>query len=185
MRVCTAGSLTIATILATARAGAELPSAGGLRHSFIVVTEAPDDGAAVAPPPPPMQVLVDGPPRSSGASMWRLPVFWVGLPGSRSWLTSTHVELVVRPMLDDELSLCLGIRCPAVWMVLRPDGEPQTYGAAASTRVVASLGAVGAAALSLFANPTPAPKRLGAVALRLAPMFALGGAGLELRGASW
>ncbi|HSO34678.1 MAG TPA: hypothetical protein VLT33_19220 [Labilithrix sp.] len=177
-----AARLTIAAILASAHAHAELGNTRSPRRPFFATTKAggpyEDDVPAPAPEP-----IASGPPGPGVASLWLLPVFWVGLPAPGSLLPRTLMEPLASPALGDDFSLCLGARCPAAWTVLRPDGDPKTYGSAASARVVASLGAVGAAALSLFSNPTP--KRLGSLALRPAPMFACGGAGLEMRAAWW
>ena len=65
------------------------------------------------------RALVGGPPGPGVASLWLLPVFWVGLPTPGSLLPRTLMEPLASPARGDDFSLCLGAHCPAAWTVLR------------------------------------------------------------------
>lgn len=174
-------SLSAAALVASAPAHAELTRAEGPRRPF-VTTKAWDEGSASVKPEKPAETLADEAPRPGAVSIRRFPIFWVGVPGNGSLGPNTRIVTLVNSPHGDVFTLCLASRCPAPW-TLRPDADPASYGASASARVVAGFGAVGAAALALFSSPTP--KRYGSLAIRLSPMFAFGGAGLEIRGGFW
>ena len=83
---------------------------------------------------------------------------------------------------DKSAAMCLDAVC-ARSRAVNVDVDPQTAGTASGKRLVDGLGPVAVAALALFSAPVP--KRTRAMAMAVSPMFALGGAGLELRAAWW
>jgi hypothetical protein len=105
-------------------------------------------------------------------------VFPIGVSGLRSFRSSTRAEPPVALFRNAE-SLCLGERC---WHAPSDDDDGKTAGEKGSTRAITGI-PIGAAALKLFASPVPKAHDL--IAMKVAPMFALGGGGLEVRCAWW
>lgn len=107
-------------------------------------------------------------------------VFPIGVSGLGSFRSSMRVEPPLALFRNAE-SLCLGERC---WRAPSADEglNGKTAGEAGSTRAITGI-PIGAAALKLFASPVPKANHL--LAMKVAPMFALGGGGLEVRCAWW
>ena len=63
------------------------------------------------------------------------------------------------------------------------DADPMSSAPNQSRRMIEGIGPIAVAALALFS--TPPLKQSQSVVIRVSPMFALGGAGLEMRGAWW
>jgi hypothetical protein len=77
------------------------------------------------------------------------------------------------------MALCVTCELPHMGV----DVDPKTATPTASTQAIEAIGPIGSAALALFARPVPT--RVSPVAMKVLPLFALGGGGLELRGAFW
>lgn len=86
------------------------------------------------------------------------------------------------PFRDKAAAMCLGAAC-GIPRAVDLEIDPKTAGTASGKRLVEGIGPVAVAALAIFAAPVP--KRSRALAMAVSPMFALGGAGLELRAAWW
>ena len=79
-------------------------------------------------------------------------------------------------------SFCLSPRC-GFPRTAGLDSDPLTAAPNASRRAIEGIGPIAAAALALFSCPPM--KSHQPLVVRVAPMLALGGAGLELRGSWW
>lgn len=82
---------------------------------------------------------------------------------------------------DRNISLCLGVSCAG--SQVGGDVDPRTATPTASTLAIQSIGPIGTKALAMFADPVP--KRDQKLAWSVVPMFAMGGAGIEMRFAWW
>jgi hypothetical protein len=105
----------------------------------------------------------------------------IGVSGHESFRSSVSAAKQSIVTFGEGDVLCLGARCaPRIGSKLMlEDGVAERTG---STNAVESIG-IGKAALALFAPPKP--KKSTGYAFGVSPMFALGGAGLELRAAWW
>jgi hypothetical protein len=158
-----AASLSVVAILATARAHAEHMAPEGPPRAFTWTTSLTEP------------VLRTG--MSMGPFM-PLPVLSLGVwrRGSFRWSPGPTLANETRSL---GLALCVTCELPHMGV----DVDPRTATPTASRRAIEAIGPIGSGALALFASPVPT--RASPVVMRVLPMFALGGGGLELRGGWW
>lgn len=169
-----ASSLILTALLAPATADAELTSDEDTYRAIA--------GARVIEPPPARPNIVSFPPVSPVRVLWLA----IGQRGSFAWpAVVAPLALALQPPVgrsEASSSFCLSPRCsfPRLESL---DVDPLSAAPNASRLVIESMGPMGAAALSLFS--TPPLRKSQSLVLRIAPLFAMGGTGLELRGAWW
>jgi hypothetical protein len=119
--------------------------------------------------------------RTSIVSTPAFAAFAIGVSGQASFRSTSSAGSFAVPR--EAWSLCIGRPACPTYGRSPTAGDAGSSVKAGSIRLITDLGPVGATALGLFANPVATPAR--PVALRLAPMFACGGGGLEMRAAWW
>ena len=84
----------------------------------------------------------------------------------------------------EPLSLCIGPACPGrARSAAYSDADAGSAVKAGSVRLITDLGPLGVTALGLFTNPVASKDH--PLVMRVAPIFALSGGGLEMRCAWW
>ena len=150
------------------------------------------------PPPRPLMELRDTESDAFRLKMVSTPWFapisvvtpvrvpWIGVwgawrPGSLQWTALQAPQLAMENPNDRGASFCWSPRCAF------PHAEGLGADALtlpnASRLAIESIGPVAASALALFMRPEM--KKDQSVVVRVSPMFALGGYGLELRATWW
>jgi hypothetical protein len=134
---------------------------------------------------PPHEERFAPPVRSSIVWTPSFSAFSIGMSGMSLFRSGTHVRTVPAfGVRQEPWALCIGPSCPGrVLKAADSGGDPGAAAKAGSTRLITDIGPVAVKALGLFS--TPVPSREHPVAMRVSPMFACGGGGLEMRAAWW
>lgn len=173
-----ATTVAVVTMLAPSRADAELlwPSVPTLTWGVGIAAWMPPHELRFAP------VL-----RASIVATPAFSAFAIGLSGLAltSFRSDARLGLVLRFPLREPLPLCIGPSCPGQVSSSGPssDEEASASAKAGSMRLITGLGPVAVAALGLFS--TPVATEAHPVVMRVSPMFAFGGGGLEMKCAWW
>ncbi len=168
MRKSTTASLAAVAFLAAASANAEQTGLVGPPRAFTEGTTATYDAS-------PREIV-------STPAFSPLRVVAIGV-WDAEWLRwTTPAAPLALEKRNYGLSSCFGATC-ILPRSAALDVDPKTATPTASTRAILGIGPIGAAALAMFSCP-PLPKSR-AMAMHVAPMFALGGGGLEMRGVWW
>lgn len=172
---CIAAVLVVGALLVSSRADADLlrpsvPIAGWSRAFYAWMPPRGDRFASLTRP----------------SLVWTstFSSFSIGLSALASARPSTLATLRPFGARREPLSLCIGAACPGrAPSSADVDLDPGTAVKAGSVRLITDLGPLGVTALGLFTNPVASKDH--PVVMRVAPIFALSGGGLEMRCAWW
>lgn len=107
----------------------------------------------------------------------------IGVAGEASLGASPRAGAITIDARRGAWSICLGLKCQGARVAGESVVDTSRAASSGSVKLITDLGPIGTAALALFSDPTLRSTR--ALAMRVAPMFALGGGGLEMRCIWW
>jgi hypothetical protein len=175
-RVVAVAIVALTTMGATSRASAEL-----MRPNVPTLTW----GAGISGWMPPHEVRFASATRVGIVWTPSFSAFSIGLAGQGALRSVTQVTLA--PALasrSEPWSLCIGPTCPGrARSSSDANGDPDASMKAGSMRLINGIGPIAVTALKLFSSPVATAAH--PVAMRVSPMFAFGGGGLEMRCAWW